>query len=85
MRFSFFFLSSLSSASSRRAGHGSYARGMAAQVLYRWWAMWQNLLLRRRGDFGMLQKIMALFIMALGVSILMATPAVMRRLNRVKK
>jgi hypothetical protein len=33
----------------------------------------------------MLQKIMALFIMALGVSILMATPAVMRRLNRVKK
>jgi hypothetical protein len=33
----------------------------------------------------MLQKIMALFIMALGVSVLMATPAVMRRLHRVKK
>jgi ABC-type lipoprotein release transport system permease subunit len=58
---------------------------MAAQVHYAWWAMWQNLLSRRRGDFGMLEKIMALFIMALGVSVLMATPAVMRRLNRIKK
>jgi ABC-type lipoprotein release transport system permease subunit len=47
--------------------------------------MWQNLLSRRRGEFGMLQKILALFIMALGVSVLMATPAVMRRLTRIKK
>jgi hypothetical protein len=58
---------------------------MAAQVHYTFRAMLKILLLSRRGDFGMLQKIMALFIMALGVSILMATPAVMRRLNRVRK
>ena len=58
--------------------------GMANQVHYPGWAMWQILLSRRRGDFGMLQKIIALFIMALGVSVLMATPAVMRRLNLKK-
>jgi hypothetical protein len=33
----------------------------------------------------MLQKILALFIMALGVSILMATPVVTRRLTRGRK
>jgi hypothetical protein len=33
----------------------------------------------------MLQKIMALLVMAVGVWVLMATPAVMRRLNRIKK
>jgi ABC-type lipoprotein release transport system permease subunit len=58
---------------------------MAAQVHYAFRFMWQNLLSRRRGEFGMLQKILALFIMALGVSVLMATPAVMRRLTRIKK
>ena len=59
--------------------------GMAAQVHYAFRVHVANLLSRRRGEFGMLQKILALFIMALGVSVLMATPAVMRRLTRIKK